>query len=177
RSARPSRRPSVPTRRSSDLPVLLRDLFPRPPEPGTVPSCAEAGVIGSLCGIAGSIMATEAIKLITGMGDVLLGRVAVVDALSMRIHEVPLTPDASDADDDAPAASADAGPLPPAAGDHGPLGEGTAPSLPRTMLDVEAFEQRRAHAGGSPVVLVDVREPGEAGQNRLPGAVNLPISV
>src|SRR5690625_3998835 len=100
-------------------PVVLRDLFPNPPEPGTVPSCAEAGVIGSLCGIAGSIMATEAIKLITGMGDVLLGRVAVVDALSMRIHEVPLTPDASDADDDAPAASADAGPLPPAAGEIG----------------------------------------------------------
>src|SRR5690625_4973628 len=122
-------------------------------------------------------MATEAIKLITGMGDVLLGRVAVVDALSLRIHEVPLTPDASDADDDAPAASADAGPLPPAAGDHGPLGEGTAPSLPRTVLDVDAFEPRRAHAGGSLVVLVDVRDPGEAGQNRLPGAVNLPISV
>src|SRR5699024_2726 len=47
-------------------PVTMRDLFPHPPAPGEVPSCAEAGVIGSLCGIAGSMMATEAVKLITG---------------------------------------------------------------------------------------------------------------
>lgn len=73
-------------------PVGLRDLFPAPPAPGSVPSCAEAGVLGALCGMVGSMMAMEAVKLIAGIGEVLLGRVAVVDGLSMRVHEVPLSP-------------------------------------------------------------------------------------
>src|SRR5690606_11169650 len=67
---------------SGVAPVQLRDLFPAPPEPGAVPSCAEGGVLGALCGQVGSVMATEAIKLITGIGDVLLGRVLVLDVLA-----------------------------------------------------------------------------------------------
>jgi molybdopterin/thiamine biosynthesis adenylyltransferase/rhodanese-related sulfurtransferase len=59
-----------------------RDLHPVPPEPGDVLSCAEAGVLGSLCGTIGSMMATEAIKLITGVGEPLLGRVQNLDALA-----------------------------------------------------------------------------------------------
>jgi sulfur-carrier protein adenylyltransferase/sulfurtransferase len=59
-----------------------RDLHPVPPAPGDVLSCAEAGVLGSLCGTIGSMMATEAIKLVTGIGEPLLGRVQTLDALA-----------------------------------------------------------------------------------------------
>ncbi|MGZ5367441.1 MAG: molybdopterin-synthase adenylyltransferase MoeB, partial [Aeromicrobium sp.] len=61
-----------------------RDLYPEPPPPGMVPSCAEGGVLGVLCASIGSIMVTEAIKLITGIGDPLIGRLMVYDALEMR---------------------------------------------------------------------------------------------
>lgn len=59
-----------------------RCLFPEPPKPGTVPNCAEAGVFGALCGMIGSLQAMEAIKLITGLGEPLRGRLTVVDALA-----------------------------------------------------------------------------------------------
>ncbi|MBK5217595.1 MAG: molybdopterin-synthase adenylyltransferase MoeB, partial [Propionibacteriales bacterium] len=63
-----------------------RDLYPEPPPPGMVPSCAEGGVLGVLCASIGSIMVTEAIKLITGIGDPLIGRLMVYDALEMRYN-------------------------------------------------------------------------------------------
>lgn len=66
-----------------------RDLHPSAPEPGAVPSCSEAGVLGSVCGIVGSLMATEALKLITGLGSPLLGRVLIVNTLSMGFREMP----------------------------------------------------------------------------------------
>ncbi len=67
-----------------------RCLFPHPPPPGTVPSCAEAGVFGVLPGIVGSIQATEAIKLITGLGETLEGRLLIFDALAMEFQTVRL---------------------------------------------------------------------------------------
>lgn len=70
--------------------VTYRDLVPVPPKPGEVPSCAEAGVLGMLCGIIGSTMALEAVKVLTGIGRTLHGRVAVFDALRMRWDEIPL---------------------------------------------------------------------------------------
>ncbi len=70
--------------------VHLRDLFPEPPAPGEVPSCAEAGVLGALCGQVGALMAIEAIKLITGVGRPLLGRVLVGHALTATWTEIPL---------------------------------------------------------------------------------------
>lgn len=138
-------------------PVTLRDLFPEPPAPHLVPSCAEAGVLGALCGIVGSMMAIEAIKLLAGIGRPLLGRVAVVDALTMRVREVPLVP--SSAVPSAPSWSASAW-----AADDGP---GT--------LTVEAYldlTRDPAH----PTVLLDVREPSEHAVDALTGAVNVPIS-
>ena len=72
--------------------VGLRDLFPRPPREEDVPSCSEAGVLGALVGQVGSIMAAEAVKLICGFGEPLVGRVLLVDALSQRTREVPLRP-------------------------------------------------------------------------------------
>jgi adenylyltransferase/sulfurtransferase len=71
-----------------------RCLFPQPPPPGTVPSCAEGGVFGVLPGIVGSIQATEAVKLITGKGDPLIGRLLIFDALQMDFQTVKVRWDA-----------------------------------------------------------------------------------
>lgn len=70
-----------------------RDLYPEPPPPGMVPSCAEGGVLGVLCASIGSVMVTEAIKLITGIGEPLLGRLVTYDALEMRYREVKIRKD------------------------------------------------------------------------------------
>ena len=70
-----------------------RCLYPEPPPPGMVPSCAEGGVLGVLCASIGSIQVTEAIKLITGMGDSLIGRLKVYDALEMDYREVKIRKD------------------------------------------------------------------------------------
>jgi adenylyltransferase/sulfurtransferase len=70
-----------------------RCLFPEPPPPGTVPSCAEGGVLGVLPGIIGTIQATEVIKLILGKGQPLLNRLLLVDALQMRFREIQLRRD------------------------------------------------------------------------------------
>ncbi|CAL8971502.1 putative adenylyltransferase/sulfurtransferase MoeZ [Cellulomonas sp. T2.31MG-18] len=172
-------------------PVTLRDLFPEPPAPGSVPSCAEAGVLGALCGMVGSMMATEALKLIIGAGQVLLGRVAVVDALGMRVREVPLLPRAASAPTDvvgAPAEAADASrqvaaerlavgthPVPftaRATGDpRGPARAATASG------DLSLDEYRSLAAADPAPVLLDVREPSEFALDALPGAVNVPVSA
>lgn len=73
--------------------VTYRDLHPVPPRPGEVPSCSEAGVLGMLCGVIGSSMAMEAVKVLAGMGDVLFGRLALYDALRARWDQVPLARD------------------------------------------------------------------------------------
>ena len=65
-----------------------RDLFPTPPPPGLVPSCAEAGILGALTGILGSLQAAEVLKLILGIGEPLVGRLLLVDALSMRFETI-----------------------------------------------------------------------------------------
>jgi sulfur-carrier protein adenylyltransferase/sulfurtransferase len=70
-----------------------RDLYPEPPPPGMVPSCAEGGVLGVLCASIGSIMVTEAIKLITGIGEPLLGRLMVYDALEMSYKTIKVRKD------------------------------------------------------------------------------------
>ncbi len=72
---------------------MLRDLFPDIPPAGSVPSCAEGGVFGALCGSIGSAMATEAIKLVCGIGEPLVGRVLVHDALRAEQHTLRLAPD------------------------------------------------------------------------------------
>ncbi|MDQ7992702.1 MAG: molybdopterin-synthase adenylyltransferase MoeB [Propionicimonas sp.] len=130
--------------------VQLRDLFPVPPAAGTVPSCAEAGVIGAVCGQVGSIMAGEAIKLITGTGRPLLGRVLVIDALDGRWDEVPLLPSTRPAPDEQPAATCKVAPSATAAG--------------------------RPEEFGDDVFLLDVREPGEFAGAHLPGSANIPLA-
>lgn len=73
--------------------INYRDLYPEPPPPEMAPSCSEGGVLGILCASIGAIMATEAIKLITGIGTSLLGRLAVYDALEMSYRFLPLRRD------------------------------------------------------------------------------------
>lgn len=67
-----------------------RCLFPEPPPPGLVPSCAEAGVLGALCGTIGTIQATEVLKLILGIGEPLIGRLLLYDALAMEVRQVKI---------------------------------------------------------------------------------------
>lgn len=73
--------------------INYRDLYPEAPPPGMVPSCAEGGVLGVLCASIGSVMVTEAIKLLTGIGDPLLGRLMVYDALDMNYRTIKLRRD------------------------------------------------------------------------------------
>lgn len=169
-------------------PVTLRDLFPEPPAPGSVPSCAEAGVLGALCGMVGSMMATEAVKLIIGAGQVLLGRVAVVDALGMRVREVPLLPRTASAPTDIAGAPAEAvGASPQVATEGLAVGADPAPFTARATGDPRgpatasgdlSLDEYRALAGADPApVLLDVREPSEYAVDALPGAVNVPVSA
>ena len=74
--------------RSGALNPGYRDLFPEPPPDGMVPTCAEAGVLGALTGVIGTLMAMEAIKLMTGIGDVLVGRLLLYDSLAARFETV-----------------------------------------------------------------------------------------
>ena len=79
------------------LGLNYRDLYPEPPPPGMVPSCAEGGVLGILCASIASVMGTEAIKLITGIGEPLLGRLMVYDALDMTYRTIKIRKDPDDA--------------------------------------------------------------------------------
>ncbi len=70
-----------------------RCLFPAPPPPGMVPTCAEAGVLGALCGLVGSVQATETLKLILGIGESLSGRLLIIDALAMEVRQFKIRRD------------------------------------------------------------------------------------
>ncbi len=145
--------------------VQLRDLFPTPPPAGSVPSCAEGGVLGALCGQVGAVMATEAVKLITGSGAVLLGRVLMLDGLAARWSEVPLVGGVTRL----PTAKESADYL-----DHCEIGGGQAakPKVAVATLTALELKDRLAEreAGGSKWLLVDVREPGERAIVAIPGA-------
>ncbi|WP_350347483.1 ThiF family adenylyltransferase [Agromyces sp. G08B096] len=160
--------------------VRLRTLFPEPPAPGEVPSCAEAGVLGALCGQVGAMMAQEAVKLITGIGEPLLGRVVVIDALRGRQREIPLRPvgqPAAPVDADAPRtaaeAAAPAGPGAPSAS----AASSASASDPFDRIDAAtlAARLRERAAGRDRFVLVDVREPGEHAEGAIDDAVLLPL--
>jgi sulfur-carrier protein adenylyltransferase/sulfurtransferase len=136
--------------------VTLRDLFPAPPPLDSVPSCAEAGVVGALCGQVGSVMATEVVKLVTGVGEPLLGRVLVIDALRARWSEVPLA-GSQDRSGSGRSSSSDA------VTDAVP--DDRVPSITADELAVRLGE----------VVLIDVREPAEAAMSAIPGAQLIPL--
>lgn len=130
--------------------VRLRDLYPEG-SVGELPSCSDVGVLGAFCLQVGSLLATEAIKLLTGAGEPLLGRVLVLDALRARQTEVPLRPSTVSA---APAAPS----VVPAVG------------APRQLT---ASEARAAQDAGS--ALLDVREPWETAQGVVAGSRLVPL--
>jgi sulfur-carrier protein adenylyltransferase/sulfurtransferase len=143
-----------------------RDLYAEPPPPGMVPSCAEGGVLGIICASIASVMGTEAIKLITGIGEPLLGRLMIYDALEMsyrtiRIRKNPSTPRVTElidyedfcgvvSDDVAEAAS----------------GSTITPCELRELLD-----------SGKKLALIDVREQVEWDINHIDGAQLIPKSL
>ncbi|WP_228389336.1 molybdopterin-synthase adenylyltransferase MoeB [Cumulibacter manganitolerans] len=131
-----------------------RDLHPQAPAPGLIPSCAEAGVVGSICGVVGSLMATEAVKLIVGIGAPLLGRVLVCDLLAMSMRQIPF-------------GSRGLPPIRELAGDP------AAASDPIADRTIDAREAQRwiAHRG---IQLIDVREPFEARICAIEGARLVP---
>ncbi|NLZ98212.1 MAG: adenylyltransferase/sulfurtransferase MoeZ [Micrococcus sp.] len=144
----------------------LRDIYPEPPEPGEVPSCAEGGVIPSLCGIIGSTMANEAIKILTGIGDTLLGRVMLLDAASFQWTTLRLeaSPDTDPRRHLEPDYEVFCGITPD---------DGASAEQPIEMLTANQL----AHVLDRPAgpVLVDVREPKEIELGRIPGALSIPL--
>ncbi len=146
-----------------------RCLYPEPPPPGMVPSCAEGGVLGVLCASIGSIQVTEAIKLLTGIGEPLVGRLTVYDALEMSYRTVKVRKD----------------PNCPLCGEHPTITElidyddfcGTvsAEAAEATLgSTITATDVRDWQQAGKDFLLVDVREPAEFEIVKIPGAVLIP---
>ncbi len=149
-----------------------RCLFPEPPPPGLVPSCAEGGVLGVLPGLVGTIQATEGIKLILGVGEPLVGRLLLIDALSMRFRTVKLRKD----------------PNCPACGTHeitelidydqfcGVVPEATVANtnqIPEITPSERAARLRR----GDDIDLIDVREPHELNIAQIPNERLIPLGT
>ena len=148
-----------------------RCLFPEPPPPGMVPSCAEGGVLGVLPGIIGTIQATEGIKLITGQGEPLIGRLLLFNALKMQFRSVAIKRD----------------PDCPVCGDHPTIKElidyeqfcgltrGEEGQGETTSYDIEPEEAKALLARDKNAVLLDVREPHEYDIVRIEGAKLIPL--
>jgi adenylyltransferase/sulfurtransferase len=166
---------AYPPKGSQPAGPCYRCLYPEPPPPGLVPSCAEGGVLGILPGVIGLIQATEAVKLILGVGEPLVGRLMLYDALTMRFRELKLRRN----------------PECPACGDH--------PTV-TALIDYQQFcgmpnreEEAAAKAPGSKdgeisaielkakfdrhddFVLLDVREPHEYQIAKIPGSILIPL--
>lgn len=122
-----------------------RDLFPHPPAPGEIPSCEEAGVLGVVAGIIGNLQALEVLKLITGLGRPLAGRLLTYNALHQQIYEVEIIQGKT------------TGPGTTEAFRNWPYPDGCA-AAPYTTIDNRTFDALRARED---VLVLDVREPGE----------------
>jgi len=149
-----------------------RCLYPEPPPPGLVPSCAEGGVLGILPGVIGLIQATETVKLILGIGDTLVGRLMLYDALGMKFREMKLRRD----------------PECPVCGDNPtvkalidyvqfcgvPHAEGPAEAVV-VASDIDPVEVKAKQDRGDKFTLLDVREPHEFQICRIPGSILIPL--
>jgi sulfur-carrier protein adenylyltransferase/sulfurtransferase len=144
-----------------------RCLFPEPPPPGSVPSCAEGGVLGVLPGIIALIQATEAVKLLTGIGEPLIGRFLHYDALAMRFDEFRFQKD----------------PDCPVCGKQPTITElidyegfcGVHAPEERGMREISAAELAALRARGEELLLLDVRRPDEWATARIEGAKLMPL--
>ncbi|EQD74566.1 UBA/THIF-type NAD/FAD binding protein, partial [mine drainage metagenome] len=147
-----------------------RCLYPEPPPPGLVPSCAEAGVLGVLPGIVGVIQATEAIKIILGAGEPLVGRLLLFDALAMSFRELALRKN-PDCDLCGPHATQKG--LIDYQEFCGVTAVGSVPVL-SGVPEVSAKALAEELSSAEPPFLLDVREPEEWEITRLPGAHLIP---
>lgn len=145
-----------------------RDLYPEPPPPGLVPSCAEGGVLGILPGIIGVIQATETVKIILGKGDTLSGRLLLYDALNMRFRELKLRPN----------------PVRPVIDkliDYEmfcgiPQAKAAEADATADMQEITVHELKQILSSeGNGYVLVDVRNPHEYEIAKIPGSVLVPL--
>jgi len=152
-----------------------RCLYPEPPPPGLVPSCAEGGVLGVLPGIIGVVQATETIKLIAGIGEPLIGRFMIYDALKMKFRELKLRKD----------------PECPVCGTHPTVtklidyeqfcGIRPEPELTEVLgvgandWEITAVELKKKLDAGETPLIVDVREPNEYQINRIAGSTLIPL--
>lgn len=147
-----------------------RCLYPAPPPPGMVPSCAEGGVIGILPGIVGLIQANEVIKLILGVGDSLVGRLLLFDALKMKFREMKLRKD----------------PACPICGDNPTITElidyeqfcGIVPvqeSAADLKMEIAVEQVKEMMDAKHAFKLIDVREPSEYGICKIEGATLIPL--
>jgi molybdopterin/thiamine biosynthesis adenylyltransferase/rhodanese-related sulfurtransferase len=152
-----------------------RCLYPEPPPPGLVPSCAEGGVLGVLPGIIGVIQATETLKLITGIGEPLIGRFMIYDALKMKFRELKLRKD----------------PECPVCGTHPTVtrlidyeqfcGIRPEPELTEVLgagandWEITAVDLKKKLDAGETPLIVDVREPNEYQINRIAGSTLIPL--
>jgi molybdopterin/thiamine biosynthesis adenylyltransferase/rhodanese-related sulfurtransferase len=150
-----------------------RCLYPEPPPPGLVPSCAEGGVLGILPGIIGLIQATETVKLILGIGDLLVGRLLLYDAFTMKFRELKLRRN----------------PECPVCGDHPTVtklidyhqfcGVPKTPAVPEPAAlgtEIEPAEVKAKLDRGDKFFFLDVREPHEYKICSLPGAKLIPLA-
>jgi molybdopterin/thiamine biosynthesis adenylyltransferase/rhodanese-related sulfurtransferase len=155
-----------------DLPCY-RCLYPEPPPPGMVPSCAEGGVLGVLCASVGAIQVTEAIKLITGIGDPIAGRLMIYDALEMEYRKLKVRKDPNCA----------------LCGEHptvtelidyetfcGAISEEASEAAAGATISVTQLSHllKERDNGDKDFVLIDVREPNEYEINKIPGSVLIP---
>lgn len=158
--------------------VQLRDLFPVPPRPEDVPSCSEAGVLGAMVGQVGSIMAGEAVKLITGTGEPLIGRVLLLDALTQRTREIPLRPRGAvgGGADRGAAEGVDRG---AGEGDERSRRRGWMPEAgqSRDVVAIPAMTPQEVRDQGAGLEVIDVREPGEHALGTVPGARQVPVGA
>jgi molybdopterin/thiamine biosynthesis adenylyltransferase/rhodanese-related sulfurtransferase len=154
----------------ADKGPCYRCLYKEPPPPGLVPSCAEGGVLGVLPGIIGTIQALETIKLILGIGEPLIGKLLLFDALMMKFRELKLRKD----------------PECPVCGENPTVKElidyeafcGITPEqiLHQSGLEITPEELKEKLENGEDIILIDVREPVEYEINRIEGSKLIPLS-
>jgi adenylyltransferase/sulfurtransferase len=150
-----------------------RCLYPEPPPPGMVPSCAEGGVLGVLCASIGSIQVNEAIKLLTGVGDPAVGKLVIYDALELEWRKLKVRKDPS-------CALCGENPTVTELIDYdafcGAISDEAADAAVEATISVTQLEHmlKERENGSRDFVLVDVREPNEYEINKIPGSVLIP---